>query len=243
MAEETGLISPIGGWVLGETCRRVKEWQDRYPQAPPLTACVNLSAGQLRYPDLLREVRSALEGSGIEPRNLVLEIAEGALVEDVETNLSLLRELRGLGVRVALDDFGGEHSSLSHLMRLPVDFVKIDGSFARCLGENPRARAIVQAMISLAHSLGLEAVGEGVESAEQLKHLRSMGCDLVQGYHLARPMPTEELGRLLEVRTTPKTLLVPQETGHSFCQTAPYEARDGGIVRRSDAVPQPPFRL
>jgi EAL domain-containing protein (putative c-di-GMP-specific phosphodiesterase class I) len=159
---------------------------------------VNVSAGQLRHPDLLQEVRSALQESGIEGRNLILEITESALVEDMEMSMTLLRELRGLGVRVALDDFGSDYSSLSYLMRLPVDFVKIDGSFARCLGENPKARVIVEAIISLAHSLGLSAVGEGVESAEQLEHLRSMGCDLVQGYHLARPMPAEELERLLE---------------------------------------------
>jgi len=116
----------------------------------------------------------------------------------MEMSMTLLRELRGLGVRVALDDFGSDYSSLSYLMRLPVDFVKIDGSFARCPGETPKARVIVEAIISLAHSLGLSAVGEGVESAEQLEHLRSMGCDLVQGYHLARPMPAEELERLLE---------------------------------------------
>jgi EAL domain-containing protein (putative c-di-GMP-specific phosphodiesterase class I) len=99
----------------------------------------------------------------------------------METSMILLKELRSLGVRVSLDDFGSDYSTLSYLMQLPVDFVKIDGSFARCLGESPRARVIVEAIISLAHALGLEAVGEGVESAEQLEHLRSMGCDLVQG--------------------------------------------------------------
>ncbi len=203
MAEETGLIAPIGEWVLKEACRRLKEWQDRHQPALPLVACVNVSAGQLRYPDLLQEVRSALEESGIGVRNLVLEITESALVEDMETSMTLLREMRKLGVRVALDDFGSEYSSLSYLMQLPVDFVKIDGSFVRCLGENPKARVIVEAVISLAHSLGLEAVGEQVESVEQLEHLRSLGCDLVQGYHLARPMPSEELGRLLEAQVIP----------------------------------------
>ena len=200
LAEETGLIVPIGAWVLKEACRQMKEWQDRYPPALPLVACANVSVGQLRYPDLLHEVRSALGESGIEARNLGLEITESALVEDMETSMTLLRELKDLGVKIALDDFGSEYSSLSYLMRLPVDFVKIDGSFARCLGENPKARVIVEAIISLAHSLGLEAVGEGVESAEQLEHLRSLGCDLVQGYHLARPMPPEALGRLLETQ-------------------------------------------
>lgn len=202
-AEETGMIVPVGEWVLQETCRQVKEWQDRYPLATPLVACVKVSAGQLRNPDLLHEVRSALEESGIEARSLVLEITEGALVEDMETSMTLLRELRDSGVRIALDDFGSEYSSLYYLMQLPMDFVKIDKPFIWSLGENPKARVIVEAIISLAHSLGLEAVGEGVESAEQLEHLRSMACDLVQGNYLARPMPPEELGRMLGTQTAP----------------------------------------
>ncbi|HET7272646.1 MAG TPA: EAL domain-containing protein, partial [Rubrobacter sp.] len=198
LAEETGLIIPIGRWVLNEACRQVKEWQDLYPMAPPLVACVNVSAGQLRYPDLLHDVDTALGESGIEARSLALEITEGAVVNDMQTGMTLLKELRDLGVRFAVDDFGSEYSSLSYLMRLPVDFVKIDKSFVWGLGEDPRAAIIVEAIISLAHSLGLEAVGEGVESAEQLENLRSMGCDLVQGNYLARPLPSEEVQPLLE---------------------------------------------
>ncbi len=193
IAEETGLIVPIGRWVLKEACRQVKEWQDRYPKAPPLVACVNVAAGQLRYPDLLNDVGSALWESGIEGRSLALEITESALLKDMQTSTTLLEELRREGIRFALDDFGSEYSSLSYLMRLPVDFVKIDKSFVWDLGKDPRAAILVEAIISLAHSLGLEAVGEGVESAEQLEYLRRMGCDLVQGYHLARPVPPEDM--------------------------------------------------
>jgi EAL domain-containing protein (putative c-di-GMP-specific phosphodiesterase class I) len=174
MAEETGLIAPIGRRVLGTTCRQLRGWLDQHhlamppamPPAMPLVACVNVSAGQLRYPDLLHEVRSALEERGIEASNLVLEITESALVENMQTSMTLLKEFRSLGVRVSLDDFGSDYSSLTYLMQLPVDFVKIDGSFARCLGETPKARVIVEAIISMAHALGLEAVGEGIESAE-----------------------------------------------------------------------------
>jgi EAL domain-containing protein (putative c-di-GMP-specific phosphodiesterase class I) len=158
---------------------------------------VNVAAGQLRYPDLLHDVGSALGESGLEARSLALEITESALVKDTETGMTLLKELRQEGIRFALDDFGSEYSSLSYLMRLPVDFVKIDKSFVRSLGEDPRAAVIVEAIISLAHSLGLEAVGEGVETAEQLESLRSMGCDLVQGYHLARPLPPEDVPKFL----------------------------------------------
>jgi len=200
LAEETGLIVPIGRWVLRETCRQVKEWQDRYPKSPPLVACVNVSAGQLRYPELLEDVGLALRESGIEGRSLALEITESALVKEVETSMTLLKELGKEGVRFALDDFGSEYSSLSYLIRLPVDFVKIDKSFVQDLGEDPRAATIVEAMISLAHSLGLEVVGEGVESAEQLGTLGSMGCDLVQGFLLARPLPGEEVEQLLADR-------------------------------------------
>ncbi|HEX5849726.1 MAG TPA: PAS domain-containing protein [Rubrobacter sp.] len=213
VAEETGLIAVIGRWVIGETCRQLARWQERYPRARPLVACVNVSAGQLRYPDLLHDVRSALEESGIEARNLVLEITESALMENMETSTALLKELKELGVRVSLDDFGSDYSSLTYLMQLPVDFVKIDGSFARSLGTNSKARVIVEAIISLAHALGLEAVGEGVESPEQLEHFRSMGCDMVQGYHLARPMPDGEMDRLLESRVSPEPEKDPQGNG------------------------------
>jgi EAL domain-containing protein (putative c-di-GMP-specific phosphodiesterase class I) len=197
LAEETGLILPLGRWILREVCRQVKEWQDRYPRTPPLVACVNVSAGQLRYPDLLNDVDTAVGQSGIEVRSLVLEITESALVKDIKTSMTVLKELRKLGVRFAVDDFGSEYSSLSYLMRLPVDFVKIDKSFVWGLGDDPKAGVIVEAIISLAHSLGLEAVGEGVESMEHLRQLRSMGCDLAQGYHLARPLPPEDVPKLL----------------------------------------------
>jgi EAL domain-containing protein (putative c-di-GMP-specific phosphodiesterase class I) len=203
LAEKTGLIMPIGRWVLKEACRQVKEWQDRYPMLPPLVACVNVSAGQLRYPDLLHDVGTALGESEIEARSLVLEITESALVKDMPTSMRVLKELRDLGVRFAVDDFGSEYSSLSYLMRLPVDFVKIDKSFVWGLGEDPKAAVIVEAIISLAHSLGLEAVGEGVEGTEQLKHLRSMGCDLAQGHYFSEPVPSEELDRLLTNKPVP----------------------------------------
>jgi diguanylate cyclase (GGDEF)-like protein len=201
-AEETGLILPLGRWVLREACRQVKEWQERYHMAPPLVACVNISANQLRYPHLLRDVGMALEDSGVEARSLVLEITESALVKDVPTSMTVLEELRALGVRFAVDDFGSEYSSLSYLMRLPVDFVKIDKSFVWALGEDPKAAVIVEAIISLAHSLGLEAVGEGVESIGQLVHLRRMGCDLAQGFYLFGAVPSEEFDQLLVTQLT-----------------------------------------
>jgi diguanylate cyclase (GGDEF)-like protein/PAS domain S-box-containing protein len=197
IAEETGLIIAIGGWVMKEACHGGKEWQERYPSEPPLSMCVNLSAAQVRHPGLLQDVRQALRESGLEPGSLTLEITEGTLLKDTEVLKTIFRELKALGVRLAIDDFGKEYSSLSYLKRLPVDGLKIDGSFVESLGQDPTNTTIVAAVISLAHSLGLEVTGEGVESAEQLEYLRGMGCDLVQGYFLARALPSEEVESLL----------------------------------------------
>jgi len=197
IAEETGLIIPIGGWIMKEACRQTKEWQERYPSEPPLAVCVNLSAAQVRHPGLLKDVRSALQESGLEPGSLILEITEGTLLRDTQVVMAIFEELKALGVRLAIDDFGKEYSSLSYLDRLPVDSLKIDRLFLESFGANPSNTIIVEAVISLAHSLGLEVTGEGVETAEQLKLLRRMGCDLVQGYHLARPLPSEEVEQLL----------------------------------------------
>jgi diguanylate cyclase (GGDEF)-like protein/PAS domain S-box-containing protein len=198
IAETTGLIISIGGWVMKEACRQAKEWQGRFPSEERLSMCVNLSAAQVRHPGLLQDVRSALRESGLEPGSLVLEITEGTLLKDSELLETIFRELKVLGVRLAIDDFGKEYSSLSYLKRLPVDVLKIDGSFVGSLGEDPTSTTIVEAVIKLAHSLGLEVTGEGVESAEQLAHLRKIGCDLVQGYHLVRPLPSEGVEQLLE---------------------------------------------
>jgi diguanylate cyclase (GGDEF)-like protein/PAS domain S-box-containing protein len=197
IAEETGMIISIGGWVMKEACRQAKEWQERYPSEPPLSVCVNLSAGQVRHPGLLKDVSSTLRESGLGAGSLILEITEGALLKDTEVIESIFRELKVMGVRLAIDDFGREYSSLSYLKRLPVDSLKIDGSFLEGLGDDQSNTVIVEAVISLAHSLGLEVVGEGVESAGQLEHLRRMECDLVQGYHLARPLPSEKIEPLL----------------------------------------------
>ena len=197
IAEETGLIIPLGGWVMKEACRQAKEWRERYPSEPPLVLCVNISAAQVRHPGLLKEVRSVLRESVLAANGLVLEITEGTLFKDTEMIEAVFKELKRLGVGLAIYDFGKEYSSLSYLNRLPVDALKIDRSFLESLEENPSNTIIVEAVIALAHSLGLEVIGEGVESAEQLELLRMMRCDFAQGYHLARPLPSEEVERLL----------------------------------------------
>jgi len=197
IAEETGLIIPLGGWVMKGACRQAKEWRERYPSEPPLVLCVNISAAQVRHPGFLKDVRSALRESGLAADELVLEITEGTLLKDTEVIEAVFGGLKALGVGLAIDDFGKEYSSLSYLNRLPVDALKIDRSFLESLEENPSNTIIVEAVIALAHSLGLEVIGEGVESAEQLELLRMMRCDFAQGYHLARPLPSEEVERLL----------------------------------------------
>jgi diguanylate cyclase (GGDEF)-like protein len=197
IAEETGLIISIGGWVMKEACYQAKEWQERYPNDPPLGVCVNLSTAQVRHPGLLQDVRQALRESGLEPASLTLEITEGALLKDTELLGTIFGELKALGVRLAIDDFGKEYSSLSYLKRLPVDVLKINGSFVESLGEDSTNTTIVETVISLAHSLDLEVTGEGVERAEQLEHLKRMECDFVQGYYLARPRPGEGIEPLL----------------------------------------------
>jgi len=197
IAEETGLIISIGGWVMKEACYQAKGWQECYPNDPPLGVCVNLSAAQVRHPGLLQDVRQALRESGLEPGSLTLEITEGALLKDTELLKIIFGELKALGVRLAIDDFGKEYSSLSYLKRLPVDVLKINGSFVESLGKDSTNTTIVETVISLAHSLDLEVTGEGVERAEQLDHLKRMECDFVQGYYLVRPSPSEEVEPLL----------------------------------------------
>jgi diguanylate cyclase (GGDEF)-like protein/PAS domain S-box-containing protein len=202
IAEEIGLIIPIGGWVMKEACRQTKEWQELYPGELPLGVVVgvNLSAKQVLHPGLLKDVKSALQQSSLEPGSLVLEITEGTLVKDTQVIETIFGELKELGVSLAIDDFGKEYSSLSYLSRLPVDALKIDRLFLESFGEHPHTTLIVEAVISLAHTLGLEVTGEGVESVEQLELLRGMGCNFAQGYHLARPLPSEEVRPLLANR-------------------------------------------
>ncbi len=186
IAEETGLIEPIGRWVLTHACRQVAEW-DRSGEHGYLMVAVNLSARQLLLPDTADVISSVLDDSGVDAARLCLEITETALLSDLESSVGALRTLKDLGVGIAIDDFGTGYSSLSYLKQLPVDIVKIDRSFVGGLGSNRDDRVIVESVISLAHSLGLVAIAEGVETAEQLAELTSLDCDLAQGFYLARP--------------------------------------------------------
>ena len=190
-AEDSGLIVPIGEWVLREACLRAKEWQEIRPGAPPLVMSVNLSVQQLSRPDLAEIVEAILEETGLEGRRLALDITETVYAKTLAGNTAALDSLRKLGVKISLDDFGTGFSSLSYLKRLPADALKIDKSFVKGFGEDAEDTAIVRMIVELAHTLGLEVVAEGVESEEQARQLREAGCDMAQGFYFAEPLPPE----------------------------------------------------
>ena len=198
LAEETGLIIPLGEWVLRTACAQLQQWLRQ--GLPPLRVAVNLSVRQLLQKDFAATVEGVLAQTGLPPHLLELEITESTLMENAQDTLAALHRLRQLGVRLSIDDFGTGYSSLSYLKRFPVDIIKIDRSFVRDVPQDADDAAIVTAIIALAHSLRLEVVAEGVETEAQLRFLQARRCDLLQGYHLSPAIPPEQLERL--VRTT-----------------------------------------
>ena len=196
LAEETGLILPLGRYVLEEACRQLGEWRRLHPELADLVVSVNLSPRQFRQVDLDRQVAGALERSGLDAGSLCLEVTEGVMVEDVEAATSTLNRLKALGVGISVDDFGTGYSSLSYLKRFPLDYVKIDRSFVAGLDEKVDSE-IVRSVIRLAAAIGISVVAEGVENAEQLERLTALGCPLVQGFYFARPQPAADTERLL----------------------------------------------
>lgn len=189
IAEEGGLILSIGEWVLRQACAQMRAWLDS--GLPPLRVSVNLSAKQLRHGDLTAVVCSALEDAQLQPGYLELELTESSIMHDPEVCAATLQLLSTMGVHISIDDFGTGYSSLSYLWRLPLDKLKIDRSFVRELISNPDDVAIVKAIISLAHSLRLGVVAEGVETLEQLEYLRELGCDQYQGYYCSPAIPPD----------------------------------------------------
>ena len=182
LAEETGLILPIGEWVIREACRQAAEWPEH------VSVAVNISPKQFAYPGLTNTILQALSSTGLDPSRLELEITESIFIADVEKTLSTLHNLRGLGVRIALDDFGTGYSSLSYLRSFPFDKVKIDRSFVEALGRGGNAHAVVRAITTLADALGMDTLAEGVEVNEQLEVLRREGCRNIQGYLFSKPI-------------------------------------------------------
>src|SRR5580693_3154478 len=197
LAEETGLIVPIGEWVLATACARINCWQGR--GLPKLSVAVNLSARQFADPMLLAKLTRIIHASGLDPSLLELEITESVVMSDGECAVSVLEKLKSIGVKIAIDDFGTGYSSLGYLKRFPIDTLKIDRSFIRDIPADSGDKKITRAIIAMAHSLRLKVVAEGVETADQLKFLRTERCDAVQGYFLHRPLPKTEMADVLEL--------------------------------------------
>ena len=193
LAEETGVVFELGEWAIAEALQQVARWRLR--GVPVETVSVNVHARHLEQAGLVQAVARALAATRLEPSCLELELTETGVMKDVDGALERLQGLRQLGVRMALDDFGTGYSSLSYLTQLPIDTLKIDRSFVRQLGGGRQSEAVVRSILALANALGLSTVAEGVESREQLHTLLSLGCQHVQGYLFARPMPAEELTR------------------------------------------------
>jgi diguanylate cyclase (GGDEF)-like protein len=199
LAEESGLIVPIGRWVLQQACRQARAWHDSGLGRP--VVAVNISPRQFQHPDFMATVREALSSAGIEPCFIELEITEGAMMDDAEATIAKMAELRALGLHLAIDDFGTGYSSLAYLKRFPINRLKIDRAFVRDLGQDESGAAIVQAMIQLSHSLALTVVAEGVEDAVQEACLRGWGCDVMQGFGYARPVPVAEATAFMQERS------------------------------------------
>ena len=197
LAEETGLIIPIGKWVLEQSALESARWRELRSDDPPMVMAVNLSARQLAHPGLVAEVAAAIDQAGANAEHMSLEITESVLLDDLDGTLRVLESLRELGVHIVIDDFGTGYSSLRYLKRLPVDVLKIDQGFVKGLGHDPEDTAIVRAVIELAHALDLVVVAEGVEEPAQLQELERFGCDFAQGFLFARPGPPDVVDSLL----------------------------------------------
>jgi diguanylate cyclase (GGDEF)-like protein len=207
IAEETGLIVPIGEWVLRTACNQSLAWQAQGFSS--LKIAVNLSARQFKQQNLVETVTQVLDATGLDPNYLELELTESLMVDNIQQSINIMQQLHNMGIVLSVDDFGTGYSSLNYLKRFPIHTLKIDQSFVRDLAVDSDDAAIVDAIISLAHSLKLSVIAEGVESQEQLIYLQNKGCDEIQGYYFSRPLPAPTLTQLLEEgKTLSDTLLL-----------------------------------
>jgi EAL domain-containing protein (putative c-di-GMP-specific phosphodiesterase class I) len=196
VAEDCGLILPIGIWVLREACKQAKEWMDE--GLPVKTIAVNISGMQFRNNKFLHDVFSILSDTGLDPSCLELELTESVLIKRADSAVSVLQSLRARGVQIAIDDFGTGYSSLSYLTKFPIDALKIDQSFVRQISTTPGDVNIVTAVIGMGQSLKLRVVAEGVETQEELSFLQAHSCEEAQGYYFSRPVPAQKFAKLLE---------------------------------------------
>jgi EAL domain-containing protein (putative c-di-GMP-specific phosphodiesterase class I) len=202
LAEETGLIVPMGLWALRVACQQLKKWQSDVLTCD-LTLAVNVSAKQFRKTDFVEQVQSVLLETGAKPSHLKLELTESTVLENVEDTIAKMRELKLLGISFSMDDFGTGYSSLQYLKRLPLDQIKIDQSFVRDITTDPNDAAIVQTIIAMTEAMGLNVIAEGVETAEQQEFLDLRGCHAFQGYLFGKPVPLEQFENLLRRDAVP----------------------------------------
>ena len=196
-AEETGLIVPLGYWVLDKACHQIREWQVKFPADPPLTISVNLSTRQCTQSDLVQEIANVLQKNKLDAGSLKLELTERLILENSKSILTMLSKLHVLGVQVQIDDFGTGYSALSYLHKLPIDTLKVDRSFINRLGIKGNGSDIVQTILALAHNLEMKVVAEGVETENQLSKLKAMNCEYVQGFLFSKPVDSQDAGTLL----------------------------------------------
>jgi diguanylate cyclase (GGDEF)-like protein len=211
LAEESGLIVPLGRWILEEACHRAASWP--HPATAPVTVAVNLSVRQLRSRSMVDDVRAALAMSGLEPSRLVLEITESVLMADTTASISIFDELRTLGVRLSIDDFGTGYSSLSYLRRFNFDVLKVDKSFVDAMTERPeQGSAFIRTIVTLAHTLGMHVITEGIETADQFRELSRLGSDAGQGFLVARPLDPDAVVAFLDLPASDHLYVTPQRS-------------------------------
>jgi EAL domain-containing protein (putative c-di-GMP-specific phosphodiesterase class I) len=228
LAEETGLIVPVGRWVLKEACAQNMAWQRH--RLRPISMAVNLSPRQFADGHLLRDIDEALASSGMSPVLLQLEVTESMVMRNVPRAVRVLDAIRSRGIRLAIDDFGTGYSSMSLMKQLPIDTIKIDRSFVRDLPDDSEDRAITQAIISMGKALGMTVISEGVETAEQQAFLRSHACDEMQGYLFSKPLPSGQLADLL--RAAPLLVsppLQPETDAASVESSPPSQLRSAAV--------------
>jgi EAL domain-containing protein (putative c-di-GMP-specific phosphodiesterase class I) len=209
LAEQTGLIVPIGRWVLEQACAQAVSWRHALTPSQPFVMEVNVSGHQLNHESLVPDIRHILASSGLEPENLVLEITESVLMNDIDVVVKRLRELKDIGVSIAIDDFGTGYSSLAYLRQLPIDILKIDKTFVDAASAgDPGGDAILRAILELGRGLNLKTIAEGVEERSQAIYLTGLGCHSAQGFLYARPMPPDELNIRFEAHAWGSTTVL-----------------------------------
>lgn len=207
ISESTGLIVPMTIQILNSACTQVAKWQDRSPSGRPLSVAVNLSGKHFAHPDLVDQINTVLRETGIDPGCLKLELTESAVMENAETAIQMLKEIKKTGVQISIDDFGTGYSSLSYLHRFPIDLLKVDRSFVSAMEDNSENGEIVRTVIALAKALNLKVVAEGIESVHQFHQLRILGCEYGQGYLFAKPLPVSDVEKLLDDKTRWQNIL------------------------------------